>query len=285
MKSSVDIYRVAFSAVAPKSFVKNEHSPIDIIMYEPDYRSIVNEIKAELGENGQEKRGSMMKVAEDARVRICLCAEGLDIQEDTQEQIWAGGYLVFQFFVRVPQTYDGKEVFFRANVYVDGIRVSSMTFSAKCEASMVQELRIIRSDVRTAFVSYASRDKEKVLRVVQGMKRICPNANIFLDLDQLDTGDDWARVLYREIEERDVFYLCWSRNAKASEWVEREWRHAYETRGEGIIEPIALEHAKYCPPPEELKHKHFDDRMLYFGDDAREDPEAPPSHECITIGI
>lgn len=57
---------------------------------------------------------------------------------------------------------------------------------------------------------------------------------------------------------------CWSRNAAESPWVSREWKYCYEQKGAEAIEPIPLEPPSNCPPPEELKGKHFNDRLLYL---------------------
>ena len=191
---------------------------------------------------------------------------------------------MFRYFVVVPRAYKKMDIHFKANVYVDGILVTRIDFKAACVAPLKKNTNVRRSDVKTAFVSYASKDRGKVVTLIQGMRRICPNAQIFFDKDCLKAGDLWEDILFKEIEARDVFYLCWSRNASKSKWVEKEWRYAYDKRGEEIIEPIALEHTKYCPPPEELKHKHFDDRLLYYADDA-ENTADPPLPDCITIGI
>ena len=67
-----------------------------------------------------------------------------------------------------------------------------------------------------------------------------------------------------EIDERDVLYLCWSNNAMQSEWVDKEWRYAYATKGVECIEPIPLDPPEKCPPPIELQKKHFNDRLLYI---------------------
>jgi hypothetical protein len=56
--------------------------------------------------------------------------------------------------------------------------------------------------------------------------------------------------------------LCWSTNAKQSEWVDREWRCAYGAKGIAGVEPVPLEPPDLCPPPAELSEKHFNDILL-----------------------
>ena len=66
----------------------------------------------------------------------------------------------------------------------------------------------------------------------------------------------------RAIESADVFYLFWSRFAKASEHVEREWRAALDKKGLAFIHPIPLEDPRKAQPPDELSSLHFNDIYL-----------------------
>ena len=71
-------------------------------------------------------------------------------------------------------------------------------------------------------------------------------------------------MLANRLDVTDVLYLCWSSNAKKSTWVDYEWRYAYNKNGADGIEPIPIEDPSICPPPEELKDKHFNDLLLYL---------------------
>jgi hypothetical protein len=86
---------------------------------------------------------------------------------------------------------------------------------------------------------------------------------VFLDIEELRAGERWKEGLVREIDNRDALFLFWSRNAKASEWVDFEWRHAYATKGLEGIQPVPVEPAFLCPPPDELKDMHFSDSLHY----------------------
>ena len=83
-------------------------------------------------------------------------------------------------------------------------------------------------------------------------------------MDSLRSGEDWEHALWKEISSRDVLYLCWSRNARDSKWVEAEWRYALSQKGLSGIEPVPIEPPSLCPPPEELRSKHFNDKLLYI---------------------
>jgi hypothetical protein len=115
-----------------------------------------------------------------------------------------------------------------------------------------------------AFASYASADRDEVLHRIQGMQKIVPDLDVFLDVARLRSGDDWEAALWRVIPDQDVFYLFWSRNARQSPWVDKEWRCALKTRGLAFIDPVPLESPDDVEPPEELKMKHFNDWVLAY---------------------
>lgn len=86
----------------------------------------------------------------------------------------------------------------------------------------------------------------------------------FQDVLDLEPGERWEPELYRQIDASDVFFLFWSRAAKESPWVEREWRYGLERKGDGFIRPVVIEGPPPVEPPETLRHLHFNDKVLYF---------------------
>jgi hypothetical protein len=116
--------------------------------------------------------------------------------------------------------------------------------------------------VRTAFASYASKDREEVLHRIQGMKSVVPHIEIFLDQLSLHSGQNWRAKLEEHVPTKDIFYLFWSAAAARSEWVKREWRLALERRGLEYINPVPLEEPDRTPPPKELAALHFSDPVL-----------------------
>jgi hypothetical protein len=99
---------------------------------------------------------------------------------------------------------------------------------------------------------------------VQGIQKAAPALEIFLDVISLRSGQYWEQELRRIIPSNDVFYLFWSEKARGSDWVEKEWRCALETRGLDFIDPVPLVSPERVPPPPELASKHFNDALLTF---------------------
>jgi len=78
-----------------------------------------------------------------------------------------------------------------------------------------------------------------------------------------------TRRAYRHIDESDLFLLFWSTAAKQSQWVLKEEQYAIARKGgndEALpeIRPVPIEGPPLVPPPDELAHLHFNDRLLYF---------------------
>ena len=115
-----------------------------------------------------------------------------------------------------------------------------------------------------AFISYASEDREEVLKRVQGIK--ATGTECFMDKLTFKTGEEWEAAIYRLIDRCDVFYLFWSRNASESKWIDKEIDLALEEQRENkvkpLIQPMPLEATSIVAPPEKLRHLHFDDPIL-----------------------
>ena len=107
----------------------------------------------------------------------------------------------------------------------------------------------------TAFASYSSRDRQRVLDRVDAIQ-IC-GINVFLDCLSLHPGEKWKSKLEHEIADRDLFILFWSKNAKESKEVSWEWQTALKNKGKDSIQVQPLQPTFEAPPPDELRELHF----------------------------
>jgi hypothetical protein len=150
-------------------------------------------------------------------------------------------------------------------VYAHGLQIARVHFVIEVGSEAREPSSVGREErPHSAFASYANADRNEVLARVQGIQKIAPDLDVFLDVVKLRSGQDWASQLKKEIELRDIFYLFWSDNARRSEWVEREWRHALACKGADFIDPVPLVSPEQVPPPSELASKHFNDWTLAF---------------------
>lgn len=262
--SKVNLRQVRFSAITPKRFIKGEYAMIDIAVYEDAYRNVVDRMISNSESETREVIGSAKEISDRTVIRIELSSPDLDLEDYEETQTWTGRYLTFSFPFEIPEHYSKKQILFRATVYFNDLVATRLKIIANCSSARDQKAQLIREDVLSAFVSYASQDRSRVAAIIQGMQKARPDMDIFFDVEYLRSGENWERRIQEEIEKRDILFLCWSKNARDSAWVEKEWRHALSNKGLDSIDPIPLVPPTECPPPEELNSKHFNDRALLY---------------------
>ena len=263
-KPVVSLDKVQFSAIAPKTIVKGDYSVIEIIMYENTFRHVVEEAIENAEEPVKETKSGLIMAEKNAEITVKISSPDFEIEDNTESQTWQGEHLSFSFAVEVPEQYKKKQILFVASVYINDIIATRLKFVVKCKSLIEQKIEVTRDDVLSAFVSYASQDRNRVAMIIQGMKKARPDMDIFFDVDSLRSGDDWEKTLWHEIDKRDVLFLCWSKYAKDSKWVDAEWRYAFKNKGAESIEPVPIDPPSSCPPPDELSRKHFNDKLLYI---------------------
>lgn len=255
---------VQFSAIAANFVVPGKYLPISIVMYEDAFRTSVEDIIREHGDQVKETKSGYQDVERNATVRVVLRSSDVIIEDNEEIRKWNGKYLNFEFVAKVPSDFAEDQILLTATVYINDLIATKLRLVLDREKKSKQSLSVEREDIASAFVSYASQDRNRVASIIQGMKKARPDMDIFFDIESLRSGQRWENVLKSEIENRDVLFLCWSRYARASKWVEMEWRYALESKGEESIEPIPIDSPDVCPPPIELQQKHFNDKMLFI---------------------
>lgn len=263
-KPVVTLDRVYFSALASKTFVKGDYSVVEIFMYEEAFRDVVQEAIVNADDPVKETKSGILTAEREAKITVTLSSPDFVIEDNTESQTWQGDYLSFSFAVKVPEQYQKSQIMFVASVYFNDIIATRLKFVAKSKTLTEQKIEVSREDVLSAFISYASQDRNRVAMIIQGMKKARPDMDIFFDVDSLRSGDDWEKTLWREIDKRDVLFLCWSKYARDSKWVDAEWRYAFKNKGPDSIEPVPIDPPASCPPPAELSQKHFNDKLLYI---------------------
>jgi hypothetical protein len=98
---------------------------------------------------------------------------------------------------------------------------------------------------RSVFISYAHADRPRVEESAALLR--AGGVTIFIDVVDIDYGERWMDVLKRALDKCERVMVFWSVAAKASDWVEKEWRYAL-TLGKKIV-PTLLDQT---PLPEEL---------------------------------
>jgi hypothetical protein len=211
-------------------------------------------------------------VARGARLTFELNLAGAELASRQESLTWRGRAEHVTFFARLPKGLGSAPL---ATVWVtlDGAPLGHLKFTLALDPAapspVVSQEPVgeVARRYEQAFVSYASQDRDEVLRRVQMLRAL--GVKYFSDLLDLEPGDEWWPTLEQAIDSSDLFLLFWSSQAKSSKWVRREVLHALSRNcGDGLlppeIRPVILEGPPIPKPWEELAHIHFNDKLLYF---------------------
>jgi molecular chaperone DnaK (HSP70) len=260
---------VHFTVTGPTTLVPGRSYLIDVWAHlEKQRQEVLERARQADGAQGVRQRSSGgVRIERGTRLSFRLKVPGLLVRYPTESVSWEGDAGNATFPVAVPADAPAGPYAGTVTVRAEELLVARLHFllvvgthEAPAEALPVREARL-----RTAFASYASKDREEVLARVQGMQKVLPDLDVFVDVATLRSGEHWAERLMAEIFRREVFYLFWSRAASQSEWVQKEWRAALEGKGIDAIDPVPLAPPDEVPPPPELaRHLHFNDWTLAY---------------------
>lgn len=249
---------VAYSVLSPKAIQKGESFLLDFFMYEKEYGYIVKETLAQAGENAQRKDAGVSFAEKGSPVTVKLYSPSLPDLADEDSFVWLGGYHASQLAGVIPAEYPSGTVLFCVDILVYGLKVTTLKAVVQLEDNP-KEFPFLRVDIKKAFFSYSSEDRDTVLTLKQGMEGLCPEVECYVDFIFLRGGEQWLDEIHRKIDQSDCLFLIWSENAYKSEWVKEEWTYALGTRGIEFIHPLAIEAVdkKKCPVPKALESIHF----------------------------
>lgn len=195
-------------------------------------------------------------------VTVRLSGRGLTSDPPEQPFTWNGGRSLLDFDVTVAEDAEQGLIPLKFDVLIEGIVVARLRLELEITARPKKKGHATATvePARTAFASYSSADRERVLDRVAAV-RIAAGLDIFLDCLDLRPGEQWKPELDDEIRKRDIFLLFWSEHAKESEWVAWEWRTALQDKGKENMQIHPLE--PDIKPPEELADLHFGDVYMW----------------------
>ncbi|MFL6335603.1 MAG: toll/interleukin-1 receptor domain-containing protein [Pyrinomonadaceae bacterium] len=122
-----------------------------------------------------------------------------------------------------------------------------------------------------AFISYCSKDRDKVLPIYLGKRTEWRKAGItdFFDRKDIAAGAAWRAEIQKNLDKCDLFVLFWSTSAMCSEEVGKEIAYALARKGSDewnppAFDPLSIELPVPRPLPAGLESLNFDDPLLYF---------------------
>jgi hypothetical protein len=258
---------VVFTVTAPPAVAPGTACVIDVwAHFERQRREVLDRARDAAGGDVRSHSKGPVPIGRGTVLTVRLKVEDLVIDEPEDTVWWDGRIGNATFPVTAPAGLREGPRKGVAGVYVRGLQVARVHFVVQVGPAAVTPAPLDTREERhrKAFASYASADRDSVLPRIQGIQKAVPGMQIFFDVASLRSGQYWEKELWKVIPANDVFYLFWSANARASEWVEKEWRCALSTRGLDFIDPVPLEAPNKVPPPKELAEKHFNDWVLAF---------------------
>ena len=207
------------------------------------------------------------------RISLHLTIPGVVVDDPISQFIWRNNRHGVQFSAHLPSHIKNNTLIGTVLVSANEIPVGCIKFLLNVSPKIIKKdknlSKLDHSALKfsRAFISYASVDRKEVLKRVQVLKAF--GIEYFQDLINLEAGQEYERVIFKQIEDADAFLLFWSTAARRSMWVAKEIDYMLEQQtrnksGLPTVIPIILEGPPPPPPPPRLAHMHFNDYLLYL---------------------
>jgi hypothetical protein len=256
---------------APPSVRKGDQLMVQVFAHLPVDAEIARALATEWDAAAKRRavKSLELSIARGSRLGFQLEMPGADVDEPAQSLRWDGRAQAVQFGVFLPATLDSSVLIGTVRVSLNSVPIGHVKFKLALDAHPDVLEEAVGDDARnyrSAFISYASQDRNDVLRAAQGLR--AAGVRCFQDVLDLEPGERWERKLYLSIREGDLFVLFWSSAARDSEWVRKETQYALDCKTSEFdppeITPIILGRPPVPKPWPELAHLHFNDPAVYF---------------------
>jgi serine/threonine-protein kinase len=251
-----------FSVVAPASVEPGRTFLLEVWMYvEAERDEVLKQIERRTRNVIALPRG-LHGGADGTDFTVVLQIDPLECEDACESLVWNGDISSVAFLVKAPGDLRSGPYAGKVKILQNGLLIVRLMFEISVGKHVEQpgSLQVQQQQLKSAFASYAHEDQAEVFRRVQGIS--AAGIQVFLDVLSLRAGQLWENVVTEKIRSSETFFLFWSAHAKASEWVEKEWRLALANRGLQYIHPVPLVSPAEASPPQELRQLHFNDLFL-----------------------
>jgi hypothetical protein len=257
---------IEFGVSHPTSVTIGVAFIVDVLIYRQDDRLKAVERAAELRpENDDFDSAGAREVGPGTKLSVTL--ELPWPTEPTIQTVYWNGSMANISFRVLPTNLVHTSVYSVCKISVDGLAIGHVFFKLGVDQSSTPDEKKLSwaRAIKTAFASYTSKDRRRVLARVQGIEKL--GVKVFVDTHGVRSNDQYKKRIFEAIDSADILYLFWSRHAKHSNWVDQEWRYGFRQKGLGFIDPVPLVDPRKAPPPAELaEHKHFNDWTLIYSE-------------------
>lgn len=243
------VERPKITAAYPEVMSPSCWSSMEVFIYLRNFRELVKaEIERLENREDQDYSGITSEFPKSLPVgcpiRVSLQSNSLRINPSELTINWYEPYNRLPFRISpVDEHKEGYTATLDIDVFADDLPVASMRLSIAVNS-------VARNGHRTStasdaswyeniFASYAREDLKLVKHLKERYEAL--GLYMFIDLDDLRSGDLWQATLFDKIGSSDLFQLFWSNHAKQSKHVTVEWKHALRVRdakGGRFIRPV-----------------------------------------------
>lgn len=242
---------VCTSVFAPAEISPGRNMLIQVYLHLADEEkkviSLAQEAQSNAVRKGYDTLSQFLKVGDVVNVALSIYGwQGLLFQ-DEKSITWKGHFSKCDFRYLVPQdSADDElscELIFRLRDIP--LPIGEMTFvSSISENPRELNAKMSSKTYRHAFVSYAHKDGNEVDLIVKALEAI--GVKFFYDKITLSCGDVFDEVIMENIDQSDVFILCWSKNSAESKYVRKEIERALP-RAYPQVKPQEVATLKFYP--------------------------------------
>ncbi len=255
-KAEEELQPVLLGASAPRQAKPGAEFTARFAAYEKALEEEVRDLLTKLSPSAETvlgiqecrwKRGTL--------VTVKLSGRGLVVDPPEQTFTWQGNKSILDFDVAVPGDAEEGTIPLKFDVAIEGIIVARLRLELEITASPRKKGQAATTGepAKSAFASYSSKDRMRVLDRVDAIK-IAAGLDVFQDCLDLNPGEQWKPRLDKEIRQRDLFLLFWSKNASESKWVVWELDTAMKEKGEEALQLHPLDPGVKPPPGLEQLH-------------------------------
>lgn len=268
--SALSAEEVNSSIFAPSETKRGDYMLVQVFLYKDDEERAVTCKAAEVDPDARRQNhiplSVKLKVGDRVKAKLTMSGKDIEVDESIQEMIWQGHYTDCQFGVFVPEDYRPSSMIGTVMLTVNDIPCGRMMFKTKI-VSQPQKLyaKIESKAFQKIFISYSHKDESTVKFFAKAFQ--AQGVDYFFDRHYLKAGDVYPQKIKEYINSADLFILCWSKNAAASDYVTLERRQALELAYPQVdmdkatitIHPISIE--PYNDYPSDMKEVYNFEEM------------------------
>lgn len=151
------------------------------------------------------------------------------IEESIKQVTWRSETEDMVFSVYIDESFSKRLLNGKVVIKVNDVPISEATFCVKVVNYMEGQNTLADVEItkfQKVFISYSHKDADRVQYISETCRAI--KCDYFFDRHSLAPGDRYEEKIFKYIDNANLFILCWSENAAASDWVNKERKRALE---------------------------------------------------------